>query len=53
MGWQPREAVPAPVIQLEAADELLRMEYQLTLQENFLINKKAVCGVCIMGRVIS
>ena len=39
MGWQPRETEPPPAIQIEAADELQRMEYQLTLHKNFLISK--------------
>lgn len=38
-GWQPKEFVPPPEIQTEAADELRRMEYQLTLHKNFLISK--------------
>jgi hypothetical protein len=39
IGWQAREAEPPPAIQIEAADELQRMEYQLTLHKNFLVSK--------------
>lgn len=38
-GWQPRETVPPPEIQIEAADELQRMEYLLALHKNFLVSK--------------
>jgi hypothetical protein len=36
VGWQPREFVPPPAIQLEAAYELLRLERQVTLHKQFL-----------------
>jgi hypothetical protein len=38
-GWQAREAEPTLAIQIEAADELQRMEYQLALHKNFLVSK--------------
>jgi hypothetical protein len=39
LGWQPQDAEPPPAIQIEAADELQRMEYLLTLHKNFLASK--------------
>ena len=38
-GWQARDTEPPPAIQIEAADELQRMDYQLTLHKNFLVSK--------------
>ena len=38
-GWDAKEFVPPPEIQTEAADELLRMEYRLSLHKNYLIAK--------------
>jgi hypothetical protein len=38
-GWDAKEFVPPPEIQIEAADELQRMEYRLSLHKNFLTAK--------------
>ena len=39
IGWQPREFEPPPPIQIEAADELQRLENQVTLNTLFLQSK--------------
>jgi hypothetical protein len=39
VGWQAREPAPRPEIQIEAADELQRMEYLLTKHKDFLVSK--------------
>jgi hypothetical protein len=38
-GWDSKEFVPPPEIQIEAAEELQRMEYSLTLHKNYLTAK--------------
>jgi hypothetical protein len=38
-GWDAKEFVPPPEIQTEAADELQRLEYRLSLHKNYLIAK--------------
>ncbi len=38
-GWQPVAKEPQPAIQIEAADELQRLEYQVQLLKSFLQSK--------------
>ena len=38
-GWQPVPKEPPPAIQIEAADELQRLEYQVQLLKSFLQSK--------------
>lgn len=39
MGWEPKETILPPEIQIEAADELQRLENQMTLMNSFLVSK--------------
>lgn len=38
-GWQPAPKEPPPAIQIEAADELQRLEYQVQQLKNFIQSK--------------